>query len=65
MIWTLYNRLDVRVNAPDIEVVRKARLKLTPECRRDPGARAKRKEFYQLVLDAHHYHQSLVATFRL
>lgn len=56
-----YNRLNVSVAATNIEVIRKARLKLRKNTWHDPSYREGRKLFYRNMLE---YHAQAKALYR-
>jgi hypothetical protein len=52
-MYGTYERLRVRVFAPNMEVIRAARSTLKPKARRDPNLREERKHFYRQMLNHH------------
>jgi hypothetical protein len=64
-MYGTYCRLNVRVTASDLEVIRAARRKLTKACRRNPAQRGNRKDFYRIMLGYHHGAQGILREWRL
>lgn len=51
--WATYERLNLPVWATSLDVIRKARSRLTPGARKSRKLRAARHEFYRDILDCH------------
>lgn len=62
-----YDRLNVMTWDSDMQVIRRARMKLVPELRRssDPAVRATRKRFYRDMLAIHHDWQKVCVKWRM
>jgi hypothetical protein len=60
-----YHRLGVHICASDIEVIRKARLKIAEKHRKGREMRKARHEFYRVMLGYHEDARNLAIEFRL
>lgn len=60
-----YHRLNVHVNASNIEVIRQARKKIAENHKNSRDRKDARKSFYRSMLDYHRKAQDLCLAFRL
>lgn len=64
-MYGMYCRLNLRVSASNITVIRAVRRKFRRGVRRDPAFRQARKDIYRQMLGYHAEHQKLVREWRL